>query len=119
MLALDPGVVGGTSLFTHFPIYLYFILNYIIVLLQPITVYIFPNGRLRSAEKTGSDLLYACFDEKTLGKVPGALYLNGTEIADSSTESHDVKKQGELWRETMKVAREGFVDGAFENLEIA
>lgn len=84
-------------------------------------VYFFPNGRFRTVEKTGQDLLLACFDEARLGKRPGAIYLNGSEKAESSVESRDVEKQEEVWRESWDLAREvgGVeVEGMWKDLEV-
>jgi len=51
----------------------------------------------------GSDLVWCCWDEETLGKKQAAWYLNGREKSDSSPESHDVGKQHELWKGTVEL----------------
>lgn len=37
----------------------------------------------------------------------GFVYLNGTEISESSTESRDAAKQEDLWKGTLEILREG------------
>lgn len=101
---MDPGAVGGTDLFQPMPFWMFFILRYFVVALQRILVHLSPNGRLRTASKVGSDLLFACFDKKVLGEHPKALYLNGTDISDSSAESHDEAKQKMLWQGSLALA---------------
>lgn len=120
MLALDPGAIGGTSLYTYFPLYLYLFLNFILIPIQALLVLFFPNGRFRTVEKTGRDLLYACFDTKKLGERPGAVYLNGSERAESSVESRVLEKQDELWRESGLLAEEvnGLSEGVWEGFDV-
>lgn len=107
ILAMDPGTVGGTNISEGgFPILIKLALKYVIYVLQIIAIWLWPqsNGRLRTAEKVGRDLIWACWDEKVLGNpCPGALYLNGTEVVDSSPETHDERKQKELWRASLEL----------------
>lgn len=103
VLTMDPGAVAGTSLSLKFPWPLYFIFQYFLVPFQWVWVYVFPNGRLRTASKAGQDLVFACFDKANLGQHPRAVYLNGTEISDSSPETHDEVKQKKLWDETCNI----------------
>ena len=110
MLASDPAAVGGTDLYEHFPLWLYFVLKYILVPLQILWSCVFCNGRFRPKKQVGRDLIFACFDEKTLGKVPGAMYLDGTDIKDSSPESHDESKQRGLWIGSLGIASSGLED---------
>ena len=98
--------MGGTHIYEGgFPILMKFILKYVIFVLQIIAMWLWPesNGRLRTAEKVGRDLIWACWDEKVLGNpCSGALYLNGTDVVESSPETHDEKKQKELWRGSLE-----------------
>jgi len=104
IMAMDPGAVGGTDLYKPMPWLMRIILSYIIVPLQWVLVYFFPNGQLRTASKVGRDLLFACFDEKIIGKHPGAVYLDGTRVSMTSVESKDQKKQMALWEGSLKLA---------------
>ena len=99
VIAMDPAAVGGTGLTRSFPWPLFMVLQYLLLPLAHIWTFLFPNGRFRTASKAGSDLVFACFDREMLefGKT---VYLNGTAVADSSPESHDVAKQERLWEET-------------------
>ena len=110
ILASDPAAVGGTNLFRNFPLWLYLVLNYVLVPVQIFWTYLFRNGRFRTKDQVGRDLIFACFDEKTLGKAPGAKYLDGTDVKDSSPESHDERKQRVLWDGCLELARSGLED---------
>jgi hypothetical protein len=65
---------------------------------------LWPNGPFRTPKKFGQDMLFACFDEKTLGEHPKALYLNGTKVQKPSDESLDESKQKQLWEGTIAIA---------------
>lgn len=69
----------------------------IMPLFAGVSVWLSPNGPLRTPRKSAGDVLGATFDS-SLGK--GA-YLNGSEKADMSAEARDTVKQGLLWRETL------------------
>jgi hypothetical protein len=64
-----------------------------------------PNGPLRTTAKSASDVIRAAFDDNALGKYPKALYLNGTDISESSPESRDRVKQAMLWRDSVKLVK--------------
>lgn len=106
IIAHDPAAVGGTNHYETqtFPIHMYIILKYLMVPVQAVSTFFFPNGPMRTTVQVGKDLCFACFDEVVLGKNPKALYVDGVRIADSSPESHDVEKQERLWRETVELA---------------
>lgn len=63
----------------------------------------------RSPKKSAGDVLWACFDEKTLGEYPKAVFLDGSKNAEISKESKDVEKQRALWVDNLKLA--GIKDG--------
>ncbi|KAL2836326.1 hypothetical protein BJY01DRAFT_252055 [Aspergillus pseudoustus] len=44
------------------------------------------------------------FDSKSLGEMPKALYLNGTDVTQPSPEARDMVKQGMLWRDSITYA---------------
>lgn len=117
---MDPGAVGGTNLYENgFPVLMKFVLNHILVPVQNIAMYLGPksNGRFRTKEKVGRDLIWACWDEGILGSpCPGALYLNGTQVVDSSPETHDERKQKELWRESLELVGIGEGESALGDL---
>ena len=105
IIAHDPAAVGGTNHYEigTFPLHLYIMLKYLMVPVQAISTFFFPNGPMRTTTQVGKDLCFACFDEKSLGRNPKALYLDGVKISDSSPESHDVEKQERLWMETVEL----------------
>jgi hypothetical protein len=76
----------------------------IMTLLQALFVYFWPNGPLRTPGKTARDMLYVTFDEKTLGEHPKALYMDGTEISETSPESRDEEKHERLWEGSLRMA---------------
>ncbi|OKL57485.1 hypothetical protein UA08_07053 [Talaromyces atroroseus] len=63
-----------------------------------------PNGGVRTTSKSAGDVLRTCFDSKSLGETPKALYLNGTEVTQPSLEARDTAKQGMLWRDSITYA---------------
>ncbi|KAJ9133876.1 Protochlorophyllide reductase B, chloroplastic [Pleurostoma richardsiae] len=64
-----------------------------------------PNGALRPTSKSAADALRACFDTKTLGEHPRALYLNGSQEGQTGKEARDVAKRMALWRDSVAYAR--------------
>ena len=105
IITMDPAAVGGTNLTRHFPLVMYILLSIVMIPIQWVWTMIFPNGRFRTAAKAGADLVFACFDTITLGDCPKAVYLNGTDISDSSPETHDEAKQRRLWVETAQLLK--------------
>ncbi|KAJ3915869.1 putative short-chain dehydrogenase [Lentinula edodes] len=83
--------------------------------LNPILLWLNPNGYFRTPSRSGSDLLFATFDEGKLGEIPRALYVDGTQIISSSKESRDEEKQKRLWRDTLGYADIKDEDTGLEN----
>lgn len=61
-----------------------------------------PNGMLRTVSKSATDVLGAAFDTMRLGERPKGVYLNGSEIGDTSAEAKDAAKQRELWEASVR-----------------
>lgn len=77
--------------------------------LAPVVNFFWPNHFLRTAAKTGDDLVRVCFGDK-FGEFPKAVYVDGAEIgARMNPEAKDEKKQKELWEGGLKYA--GIKDG--------
>lgn len=95
--------MGGTTLLAQMPFYVRWVLMYVMVPIQAVWVLLFRNGRFRTTRQVGRDLVWCCWDEKSLGKTPRALYLNGTEVIRSSKETYDESKQGRLWHESLEL----------------
>jgi hypothetical protein len=73
--------------------------------LAPILNYFWPNHFVRTAAKTGDDLVRVCFDDKKFGKFPKAVYVDGSEIgAKMNEEAKDKKKQEKLWEGSLRYA---------------
>ncbi len=102
-LLQDPGAVGGTTLLAQMPFWIRWVLMYVMVPVQAVWVLLFRNGRFRTTRQVGRDLIWSCWDEKSLGKTPRGLYLNGTEVSSSSKETYDESKQGRLWKESLEL----------------
>lgn len=73
-------------------------------LLQDIIVYFAPHGFFRSPKKSAGNVLSACFNEEGLGEHPMAVFLDGSQRAETSKEVQDVKKHKELWTDSLKLA---------------
>jgi hypothetical protein len=80
------------------------VMKVIMPILNPLLVYIWPNGFMRTAAKSGSDVLRAAFDTETLGNHPKDVYLNGTDPWPTSKEARDEKKREALWRDSLRFA---------------
>lgn len=76
---------------------------YLMVPLCFIWSLLFTNGRFRTKELVGRNLVWCSWDTTTLGKYPKGLYLDGTQISTSSKETYDEVKQKRLWRESADI----------------
>lgn len=72
--------------------------------LAPVLLYFWPNHFVRTATKTGGDLVTACFDLEKFGEFPKALYINGAKIGEVTVECKDQEKWAELWEGSVKWA---------------
>ena len=107
IVAMDPGAVGGTGLFAAhtFPAWMWFILYYLMPLMQAIAVWFMPNGPIRTPQQVGKDLVLAGWNKN----LTGATYVDGRIVRDSSPETHDAVKQGKLWEGSLRLV--GLKDG--------
>lgn len=104
-LSVDPGGIFSTGImreqawFTRGPVRM--LLN----ALTPCMLRLWPNGALRTAEKSAYDILNACFamEDTALGKRPKGLYMNGSKLKVSSEESRDPEKQRLLWEGSLEL----------------
>ncbi|KAH8687970.1 hypothetical protein BGZ60DRAFT_394917 [Tricladium varicosporioides] len=101
VLSLDPGGMGGAELTKRGSTVSKFFWSNIMPTIQQTSVYLWPNGVLRTNDKSATDLLRACFDEENLGTYPKTLFLNGSETSESSQESRDEEKQRRLWKDSI------------------
>ncbi|RYP42553.1 hypothetical protein DL768_010325 [Monosporascus sp. mg162] len=99
VLAVDPGTMS-TGLARHAP---WFIRILMFKIVFPLLVLLKPNGTIRSPGKSAADVLAAAFDSSpVLGQYPKGVYLNGSEPAETSAESRDVRKRVLLWKESLR-----------------
>jgi len=103
ILGFDPGWVS-TSIGRNANLIIRFIMYCFQFLAPPISLF-WPNHFIRTAAKTGDDLVVACFDEKKFSEFPKALYVDGSEIsARMNEEARDENKQKKLWEGSLKYA---------------
>ncbi|TID21509.1 dehydrogenase/reductase [Venturia nashicola] len=101
-LGLDPGWVS-TSISRNAPPMIQAVMK-TFRYLAPIFNIIWPNHFLRTAAKTGDDLVRVCFED-TFGKYPKAVYVDGAEIGKRmNPEARDERKQRELWEGSLRYA---------------
>src|SRR4051794_36183652 len=57
------------------------------------------NFLLRTAAKTGDDIVHVCFDLERFGEYPKAYYIDGNTRDEDrmNSEARDEQKQSELW----------------------
>lgn len=102
VLGVDPG--GMPSGLTRRGGALLTMGNAVLPLLAKVSMLSSPNGPLRTTQKSAGDVLRAAFDTETLGIQPKAVYLNGSDLAETSLESRDERKQNMLWKDSVVYA---------------
>ena len=98
LVAVDPGAIPGTGLLRDSSLLLRIVVHWMMGPVTPILCWMSPNGYFRTAAKSAVDLFNASFDQNKGGKYPKGLYLNGSDIAQSSPETKDQEKQKRLWK---------------------
>ena len=106
---MDPGGIPGTGIMRDAPFMLWAIMNFFGLLLVPLIDYFFPNGFIRSAKQSAKHVLFAMFDQETLGIHPKAVTLDGRKKRPTSAESRDSEKWEQLWENSVKMV--GLKDG--------
>ncbi|KAE9986585.1 hypothetical protein EG328_005194 [Venturia inaequalis] len=105
ILGLDPGWVT-TSISRHNPPTIKAIMA-TFQYLAPLFNLVWPNHFLRTARKTGDDLVRVCFADE-FGEFPKAVYVDGAEVGGRvNGEVLDVGKRGELWEGSLRFAGVG------------
>ncbi|EFY87048.1 short-chain dehydrogenase, putative [Metarhizium acridum CQMa 102] len=103
VLGVDPGTMM-TSLPRLAP---WAIRVLIFGVIYPVIAFLFPNGPVRTPQRSGADVLEAAFGSG-LGAgdgLPKALYFNGREPMETSPEARDSQKRELVWKETVKYTR--------------
>lgn len=102
ILAVDPGTMI-TGLQRLGP---WVIRVLIFGIIYPIIVRLFPNGPVRTPQRSASDILDAAFASGLAGadgdSSPKGLYFDGGKPLETSTEAKDTHKQELVWKETIK-----------------
>lgn len=105
ILGLDPGWVT-TSISRNNPPTIKAIMA-TFQYLAPLFNLVWPNHFLRTARKTGDDLVRVCFAD-SFGEFPKAVYVDGAEVGGRvNGEVSDVGKRGELWEGSLRFAGVG------------
>ncbi|OBR10845.1 putative Short-chain dehydrogenase [Colletotrichum higginsianum IMI 349063] len=96
VLGVDPGGMASGLTRRGSPVLVFFV-RWAFPLLAAVMTWFSPNGILRPVSKSAADVLRAAFDTAQLGERPKAVYLNGSEIGDTSAEAKDPVKTKQLW----------------------
>ncbi|PVH99860.1 putative short-chain dehydrogenase [Periconia macrospinosa] len=100
VLGVDPGTMS-TSLQRKAP---WFIRVFVLQILYPLLAWLRPPGPARSTEQSASDILQAAFDSNdVLGEFPKDVYLDGTNVLETSVESRDVRKCRLVWEKSAEI----------------
>ncbi|KHN93995.1 NAD(P)-binding domain protein [Metarhizium album ARSEF 1941] len=102
-VGVDPGSMV-TSIQRHAP---WVIRVAIFGILYPVIACLFPNGPVRTPERSASDVLDAALAPNRAGGEGSseALYLNGRDAAEANSEVKDPRKRELLWKQTVKYTR--------------
>ncbi|KAI1453955.1 NAD(P)-binding protein [Annulohypoxylon moriforme] len=112
VIGVDPGTMP-TNLIRRGPWAMRMVLFKIMHLFASLTVWLAPNGPLRTTRKSAGDILAASFDPNP----NKGLYFDGSERAEMSTEARDPAKQSLLWRDTLKYTQLKPGESALTNWE--
>ncbi|CAJ2511165.1 Uu.00g067900.m01.CDS01 [Anthostomella pinea] len=72
-------------------------------IIYPVVAYLWPDGQVRSTQKSASQVLRAAFDP-SLGEFPKGLYFFDTKLLETSAESKDQQKRKMIWKESIRYA---------------
>lgn len=88
--------------------------------LVKVTNFLWPNGSIRTVQKSSNDIVRAALqtDDPILGKYPKDAYLNGNEKGESAAESKDEDKQNALWEASLKYTKLVEVETALKRTTI-
>lgn len=105
VLGIDPGLVNTGIVRRSGSWFLRVLLwQFLLPAIAVILVYFFPNGPLRPAGKSASDIVAAALKSgpPPLSARPKGLYLNGSELGVRNPEAKDPTKGAMLWRDTLR-----------------
>ncbi|KAK3689099.1 putative short-chain dehydrogenase [Podospora appendiculata] len=107
ILGVDPGTMP-TNIARHSPWFIRILMFQILFpLVARVAMWRDPTGNpaYRTPDKSAADVLMAAMDNNpVLGERPKGLYLNGSEICETSVEAKDPKKREIVWRDSVRYA---------------
>lgn len=103
ILGVDPGSMPS-SIVRRGPWVMRVVLFQLLLpLLALLSVWVAPNGPLRTTKKSARDVVAAAFDTGPgLSERPKGAYMNGSSPVSMSAEAKDQEKQRRLWRDTIR-----------------
>ncbi|ORY06678.1 hypothetical protein BCR34DRAFT_604160 [Clohesyomyces aquaticus] len=100
VLGIDPGLVNTGIVRRSRSWFLRVLLwRFLLPALGALLGYFYPNGFIRSAKKSASDIITAALKSSP---EPKGLYLNGSELGIPNPEAKDPAKGAMLWRNTLR-----------------
>ncbi|KAL2852093.1 hypothetical protein BJY01DRAFT_244706 [Aspergillus pseudoustus] len=107
VLGVDPGGMIHDNLSHKLSAIQRFVLVPPVQAYTKLAVYLWPNGTLRTVEKSSSDVVRAALstEDPQLGLHPKDVYLNGSELAESAAASQNKENQDLLWRLSLRYAK--------------
>ncbi|KAF2703703.1 NAD(P)-binding protein [Pleomassaria siparia CBS 279.74] len=118
VLGIDPGLVN-TGIVRRSGSWFLRVLLWQLLLpaMAIVLIFLFPNGPLRPARKSASDIVAAALGNgpPPLSARPKGLYLNGSELGARNPEARDPAKGAMLWRDTLRYTQLGDRETCLEN----
>ena len=105
VLGIDPGLVNTGIVRQSGSWFLRVLLwQFLLPAMAAILIHFFPNGPLRQAKKSASDIIAAALKggPPPLSARPKDLYLSGSELGVRNPEAKDPAKGAMLWRDTLR-----------------
>ncbi|GIJ97988.1 hypothetical protein Aspvir_000096 [Aspergillus viridinutans] len=106
ILGVDPGGMLHENLNHKLSAFQRYVLAPPVRIYTRLAVNLWPNGMLRTVEKSAGDIVRAalCLEDPQLGLYPKDVYLNGSELAESAALSKDEEQQELLWKLSLQFA---------------
>ena len=100
VVAFDPGLLPGTGLAREFPRFLQWLWSSVLPRITPLLRLLLRTNNIHTAQESGENLAWVALSPDVEG-VSG-VYFEGNKQIESSQDSHDLKKQEDLWAWTVK-----------------
>lgn len=99
VVAFDPGLLPGTGLAREYPRFLQWVWHNIIPRILPLLRFFLRNDNIHTAQESGEALAWVALSPDVEGM--SGVYFEGKKTIESSQDSHDLKKQEDLWTWTI------------------